>query len=348
MIRNVFCRLSLASLLTVIPLYGHVNAQQGRHFHLLKSYKVGGEGGWDYLTIDPESRRLFVSRSTHVMVIDAESGAVVGDIPNTPGVHGIALVPKLGKGFTSNGRDNSVTVFDLKDLKPQKMIKVGQNPDAIIYDPASERVFAFNGRSQDATAIDARTDSVAGTVSLGGKPEFAAADGKGRVFVNLEDKSEVVAFDSRKLSVLAHWSLKPGEEPSGMAMDRDSGRLFISCANKMMVVMSAADGRIITTLPTGAGTDAAAFDPQRKVAFSSNGEGTLTVIHEDSPDKFQVLENVPSQKSARTLTIDDKRHLIYLVAAQFGDAPAATTQQPRPRPAMIPGTFTVLIFGESD
>jgi DNA-binding beta-propeller fold protein YncE len=282
------------------------------------------------------------------MVIDAESGAVVGDIPNTPGVHGIALVPKLGKGFTSNGRDNSVTVFDLKDLKPQKMIKVGQNPDAIIYDPASERVFAFNGRSQDATAIDARTDSVAGTVSLGGKPEFAAADGKGRVFVNLEDKSEVVAFDSRKLSVLAHWSLKPGEEPSGMAMDRDSGRLFISCANKMMVVMSAADGRIITTLPTGAGTDAAAFDPQRKVAFSSNGEGTLTVIHEDSPDKFQVLENVPSQKSARTLTIDDKRHLIYLVAAQFGDAPAATTQQPRPRPAMIPGTFTVLIFGESD
>jgi DNA-binding beta-propeller fold protein YncE len=348
MIRNVFCRLSLVLLLTVIPLYGHVNAQHGRRFHLLKSYKVGGEGGWDYLTIDPDSRRLFISRSTHVMVVDAESGAVVGDIPNTPGVHGIALVPKLGKGFTSNGRDNSVTVFDLKDLKPQKTIKVGQNPDAIIYDPASERVFAFNGRSQDATAIDARTDSVAGTVSLGGKPEFAAADGKGRVFVNLEDKSEVLAIDSRKLSVLAHWSLKPGEEPSGMAMDRDSGRLFIACANKMMVVMSAADGRIITTLPTGAGTDAAAFDPQRKVAFSSNGEGTLTVIHEDSPDKFQVLENIPSQKSARTLTIDDKRHLIYLVAAQFGDAPAATAQQPRPRPAMIPGTFTVLVFGESD
>jgi DNA-binding beta-propeller fold protein YncE len=238
MIQKSFCRLSLAALLTLIPFYGHVNAQHGRQFHLLKSYKVGGEGGWDYLTIDPDSRRLFISRSTHVMVVDAGTGAVVGDIPNTPGVHGIALVPKLGKGFTSNGRENTVTVFGLKDLKPQKTIKVGQNPDAIIYDPASERVFAFNGRSQDATAIDARTDTVAGTVALGGKPEFAAANGKGRVFVNLEDKSEVVAIDSKKLSALSHWALKPGEEPSGMAMDRDNGRLFIACANNMMVVMN--------------------------------------------------------------------------------------------------------------
>lgn len=313
-------------------------------YHLAKTFKLGGEGGWDYLTVDSKARRVYLSRGTHVMVVDADSGAVVGDIPNTNGVHGIALVPDLKKGFISDGRDGTVTIFDLESLKVLGTVPAGKNPDAIIYDPASKRVFAFNGSSKDATAIDAKAGTVVGTIPLGGKPEFAVADEKGRVFVNIEDKSEIVQLDSSKLSVDNHWPIAPGEEPSGLAMDRKHRRLFSVCSNKLMVVVNADNGSIVATPPIGGGTDAAAFDPETGYAFSSNGEGTLTIVHEDSPEKFTVVDTVTTKSRARTMALDEKTHQVYTVTADFGAAPAPTAQQPRPRPPMIPGTFTLLIL----
>jgi YVTN family beta-propeller protein len=315
-------------------------------YHVIKQVKLGGEGGWDYLTFDAKSNRLYISRSTHVMVVDADSGAVVGDILNTPGVHGIAIVSDLNKGFTSNGRDSTVTVFDLKTLKVLKQIPVGKNPDAIIYDPASKRVFSFNGASSDTTAIDPQTETVAGTIALGGRPEFAVSDLGGHIFVNLEDKSQIVELDTRKLAVLNHWSLAPGEEPSGLAFDRKHKRLFSVCSNKLMTVMNADTGKIVTTVSIGSGPDAAGFDPETDLAFSSNGEGTLTVVHEDSPEKFSVVENVTTQRGARTMTLDPKTHRVFLVTAEFGPTPAPTPERPRPRPSIVPGSFTLLIVGK--
>jgi YVTN family beta-propeller protein len=321
-------------------------ASSSSGYHVIKQFKLGGEGWWDYLTFDAGARRLYISRSTHVMVLDADSGAVLGDIPNTAGVHGIAIVSDLNKGFTSNGRDSTVTVFDLKTLAVLKQIPVGKNPDAIIYDPASKRVFTFNGASNDATAIDPKSEMVTGTIPLDGKPEFAVADEDGHVFVNLEDKSVIAEVDSRKLTVLARWPLAPGEEPSGLAFDRRHKRLFSVCSNKLMVVINADNGKVITTLPIGSGVDAAGFDPETALGFSSNGEGTLTVIHEDSPEKFSVVENVTTQRGARTMTVDPKTHRVFLVTAEFGPPPAPTKERPRPRPSIVPGTFTLLIVGK--
>lgn len=320
-------------------------AQSSPGYHLLKKFVIGGDGGWDLLTFDSAAHRLYISRSTHVMVVDADSGAIVGDIPDTPRVHGIALAPEFGKGFTTNGGDATVTVFDLKTLKPLGRVKVGQNPDAVVYDPASKRIFVFNGNSKDTTAIDAKSSTVAGTLALGGKPELAVADEHGKVYVNLEDKSAVVAFDSRKLKVDATWPLAPGEEPTGIAMDRKHRRLFIACSNKMMAVLNADNGKLVTTVPIGSGVDGAAFDSARQLAFSSNGDGTLTVVHEDSPDKFSVVENVATQKGARTLDLDEKTHRVFLITAEFGPTPAPTAERPRPRPPMVPGTFTLLVMG---
>jgi DNA-binding beta-propeller fold protein YncE len=314
-------------------------------YHVTKKVKVGGEGFWDYLNVDSDARRLYISRGTHVMVLDADSLESVGDIPDTQGVHGIALAPELGRGFTSNGRANSVTIFDLKTLKALGEVKTGQNPDAIIYDPASRRVFTFNGRSGDSTAIDAASGTVARTIALDGRPEFAVADGKGHVYANLEDKSMVVAIDSQKLTVESRWSLAPGEEPSGMAMDRDHRRLYSGCHNKMMAVMDADNGKVVATPSIGEGVDANAFDPGTSLAFSSNGDGTLTVVHQDSPDKYTVLDNVPTQRGARTMALDLKTHNVYLVAAEFGPRPTPTADQPRPRPSIVPGSFTVLVVG---
>jgi YVTN family beta-propeller protein len=334
----------IISVSALVLLAGTVISAGPSGYHIAKTFKLGGEGGWDYLTVDSKARRVYISRGTHVMVVDADSGAVVGDIPNTNGVHGIAIAPDLDKGFISDGRDNAVTIFDLKTLKVLGTAATGKNPDAIIYDPASKRVFTFNGASNDATAIDAKTGTVAGTIPLGGKPEFAVADEKGHVFVNIEDKSEIIQFDANKLTVENHWPIAPGEEPSGLAIDRKHRRLFSVCSNKLMVVVNADDGKVITTLPMGAGTDAAGFDPETGFAFSSNGDGTLTVTHEDSPDKFVVVENVPTLRRARTMALDTKTHQVYTVTAEFGTAPAATAQQPRPRPPMVPGSFTLLVL----
>ena len=316
-------------------------------YHLIKRIEAGGEGGWDYLIVDPVQRRLYVSHATRVMVFDADSGASVGEIPNTNGVHGIAIARDLGKGFTSNGRDGSVTTFDLKTLKTAGQVKVGTNPDCIIYDSATRRVFAFNRGSSDVTALDATTGALVGLISLGGHPEFAVADGKGMVYVNLDDKSEVVALDSQRLAVKTRWSVAPGEDPSGMAMDLKTRRLFIVCGNKKMIVMNADNGHVVADLPIGAGVDAAAFDPETKLAFSSNGqEATMTVVHEDSADKFSVVEQVPTQRGARTMALDPKTHRVFLATAQYGPPPAATPERPNPRPTIVPGSFVVLVFGK--
>lgn len=318
----------------------------GSAYHLVKKIPLGGEGGWDYLTFDSGTGRLFISRATHVIVLDPASGKVIGDIPDTAGIHGIALASDLGRGFTSNGRAGTVTIFELKALAAIGQAKAGENPDAIVYDSASKRVFAMNGRSSDATAIDAASGAIAGTVPLGGKPEFAVADGRGRIYANIEDKSQLLALDSRKLEVVARWPLAPCEEPTGLAMDLEHRRLFAGCSNKLMAVVDADSGKVITTLPIGSGVDATAFDPGLQYAYASNGDGTLTVIHEETPDRFGVVENVSTQRGARTMALDPATHQVFLVTADFGPPPAATSAQPHPRPAIMPNTFVVLVFGK--
>jgi DNA-binding beta-propeller fold protein YncE len=314
-------------------------------YRLSGSLPIGGEGGWDYLKVDAAARRLYVSHATRVHVIDLEKGAIVGVIADTPGVHGIAVAPGLGRGFVSNGHANTVTVFDLKTLATVATIAVsGENPDAIAFDPASGRVFTFNGRSANATAIDAAGGEVVGTITLGGKPEFAVPDGRGTVFVNIEDTSELVAFDARTLEVKTRWPLAPCEEPSGLALDAEHRRLFSVCGNAMMAVVDADTGKVITTLPTGDGTDGAAFDPATGLAFASNGAGTLTVVHEDSPEMFTVLGNVTTKRGARTIALDESTHRLYLPTAQYGPPPSPTAERPHPRPSAIPGTFEVLVL----
>lgn len=314
-------------------------------YHLVHRIPLGGEGFWDYLAVDTVGHRLYVSRGTHVQVVDVDHDSLVGDIPNTAGVHGIAIANELGRGFTSDGRDSTVTIFDLKTLAPLGAVKVtGRNPDAIAYDPATRRVFTFNGGSGTSTAIDAATGKVVGTIQLGGKPEFAVVDGAGHLWVNLEDKSEIVAVDTKALTAATPWPLAPCEEPTGLAIDRASARLFAGCGSKVMAVMDARSGRVIATLPIGAGVDATAFDPATRLAFASCGEGVLTVVHEDSPDHYTVVANVPTQRSARTMALDPRTHRIYLSAAELGPRPAPTPEQPRPRPSIVPGSFAVLVM----
>ena len=309
-------------------------------YRVLKTLALGGEGGWDYLTVDSAARRVYLSRSKHVLVLDADTGAVTGDIPDTPGVHGIALAPDLSRGFTSNGRINSVTLFDLKTLKTLGTAAAGDNPDAILYDRASQLVFAFNGRSKDATVLNAADGKLAATIPLGGKPEFAVADGKGRVYVNIEDTAELVALDTHKLQVTARWPLAPCADPTGLAIDLATRRLFAACGNKLMVIADADSGKLLATLPIGAGVDAVEFDPELRLAFSSNGEGTLTVVRAESPDKFSVLETVPTRRGARTMALDTKTHNIFLPTADF-DPPAEGERRPRVKP----GTFMLLVAG---
>jgi len=315
-------------------------------YHVIKTYNLGGEGGWDYLNLDSSSRRLYISRATHVVVIDADSGKPVGDIPDTPGVHGIALAPELGRGFVSNGREGTVTIFDIQTLKLITKVKVGGNPDAILYDPATKRVFTFNGKSQDSTALDAAKGTVLGTIKLEGKPEFAASDGKGEIFVNIEDKSQLDAIDPAKLEVKSRWPLAPCEEPSGLSIDREHRRLFAGCDNKMMAVVDADSGKVIATPAIGDGVDATAFDPGTGLAFASCGEGVLTVVREESPSKFSVAENVKTQEGARTLALDEKTHQVFVVTAKFGPPPAPTADQPHPRHSILPDTFVVLVLGK--
>lgn len=316
-------------------------------YQLKQKFTIGGDGGWDYLTYDAAGKRLFISRGTRVQVVDPEKGTVIAEIPDTPGVHGIALAHDLGKGFTSNGRENTVTVFDLKTLKETSKIKLegAENPDAILYDPASKRVFTFNGRSKNATAIDVANGTVAGNIPLDGKPEFAAADGKGMVYVNIEDKSELTSIDARKATVVNTWKLEGCEEPSGLAMDQKTRRLFSGCHNRVMAIVNADTGKVVTTVPIGEGVDANAFDPGTNLAFSSNGDGTLTVVREEPADKFSVVQNAETQKFARTMALDPQSHDVFLVTAEIEELPPAEGQT-RPRRSMKPGTFTLLVMSQ--
>jgi DNA-binding beta-propeller fold protein YncE len=320
-------------------------APQGSGYHMLKKVVLGGEGGWDYLSVDSVSHRLFISRGTHIMVVDAD-GNTVGDIPNLQGTHGAQIVNEFGRGFSSNGRSNSVTIFDLKTLAPINEVKLpaADGPDGFLYDPASKNVFVFNARSHDATAVNAKTGEVGGTVPLGGKPEAAAADGAGHVWVNVEDKAQLLEFDSKEYKVLNTSPLPTCEEPTGMAIDLAHKRLFIGCHSKVMLVTDYA-GKVVASVPIGQGVDAANFDPATGFAFASCGDGTITVAHEDTPDKYTVVETISTQRGARTMTLDTANHRIFTVTSDFGPAPAATADNPNPRPTQIAGTFTLLIYG---
>ena len=342
--RNYFRRWSPASFVLIFVAAALAAAAPG--YKVVNTYKVGGDGGWDYLTADGVARRLYISRATHVIVLDLDSGKNVGDIADTPGVHGIALAPELGRGFTSNGREGTVSIFDLKTLATSGKVKVGENPDAILYDPATKRVFTFNGRSQDSTAIDATNGTVLGTIKLDGKPEFAASDGQGGVFVNIEDKSELVAIDPKKLEVKSKWALAPCESPSGLSMDKKNRRLFVGCENKMMAVVDADSGKVLATPAIGDGVDATAFDDETGLAFASCGEGVLSVIREDSREKFSVAESVSTQAGARTLALDSKTHNVFVVSAKFGPPPPATADNPHPRRSIVPDTFVVLVLSK--
>lgn len=314
---------------------------------VLQTWKLGGEGGWDYLTFDAKTKRLFVSRGTRVDVISADTGTVVGSIPDTQGVHGIALANDLRRGFTSNGRGNSITAFDLDSLQVIQQVEVpARNPDAILYDRMGQHVFTFNGASKDVTVLDATTFGIAARISVPDKPEFAVDDGGGQIFVNIESApGQMVVIDSKTLTVKATWPLPGCDSPSGLAIDRDHHRLFSVCDGKVMAVTDSQSGKHIASVPIGEYPDAAAYDRRRGLVYSSNGDGTLTVIHEDSNDHYTVLQTLATKRGARTMTLDPDSGKVYLVTSDFGPLPPPTDAQPRPRPTPIPGTFVMLVVG---
>ena len=314
-------------------------------YEVVAKYAIGGTGGWDFLSVDEKRHRLYVSRGDHVQVMDTRSGKVIGDLPGTAGVHGIAIAEDLGLGFTSNGRSDSVTVFDLDTLAAVETVKVtGANPDAILYDPSSKRVFTFNGRSANITAIDATTRRVVGTLAILGKPEVAVADGRGQVFVNIEDTNSIAVIEVATLTVSKYWALGSCEGPTGLAIDRQRERLFSVCNNKKMIVLDSRSGNVIKELPIGAQVDGAAFDPELNLAFSSNGDGTLTIVKSNESDQYAVVDTVGTQKSARTIALDSTTHRIYLPAASFAPPPPPTPEQAKPRAPMIPDSFVVLVL----
>jgi len=332
------------ALLVVICAAALAAAPPG--YRVIQKIHLGGDGFWDYPTADSAGRRLYLSHGTHVVVLDLDSGKVVGDIPDTQGVHGVAIADDLNRGFVTDGRTNDVTIFDLKTLAVIGKVPTGAGPDSIVYDPAAKRVFAFNGHSSNATVIDAATGTVAGTIALSGSPEYATADGDGKVYLNLEDKNQVVAIDSKSMAVVNSWPVAPCEGPSGMGIDAKHHRLFIGCHNRMMAVVDAASGKVIATPPIGPGVDGNGFDPGTGYGFSSNGaDGTLTVVGETAAGKFDVLESVPTQRGARTMTIDLKTHNVYLPTAEFGETPKPTAENPHPRPTIVKDSFTLVVVG---
>jgi DNA-binding beta-propeller fold protein YncE len=334
-------RAFLAPLLSL----GLLAAPPAAGFHILQTLPLGGPGGWDYVTLDASAKRLYVPRSDRVLVLDLE-GKSLGVIPGTDGVHGVALAPGLDRGYASNGRGNTITIFKLSTLAVLAQVKAtGEGPDAILFDPFTNRVFSFNGRGQNATVIDATKGEVVGTIPFGHKPEFAATDNLGHVYVNLEDSAELAVIDAQKLTIEKKWSLAPLEDPTGMALDLKHNRLFIVGGNKLMAVVDAKTGKLVATPAIGAGADAAVYDAELGLAFSSNGEGTLTVVRQDGPDQYTVLEQAPTKRGARTMALDPMTHRIYLPTAEYGPAPAATKENPRPRPTMLPDSFQFVVVG---
>jgi YVTN family beta-propeller protein len=340
--QGLWCWACVLASTLVLVFAGTASAQ---NYKVIRRIPIGAEGGWDYLKVDADAHRLYVARGDHLMIVDEASGKVLGDIPNTKGIHGAAIAADLNKGFTSNGGAGTVTVFDLKTLKPTGEIKTtGENPDSIIYDPATKRVFTFNGRSGNSTVIDATTDKVVGTVNLGGKPEEPALDGRGNMFVNLEDKSSIMEFDTKTLAVKGTWSLAPCDGPSALAADTKNHRLFAAC-DKMIAVFNPDTGKVVATPAIAGDPDGNGFDPGTGLVFASVREGFLTVIHQDSPDKYSIVGNVNTQFGARTMALDPKTHHVFTETADFKAAAAPTPENPHPRPQAIPSTFVIIELG---
>jgi len=324
-----------------------LQAAHGQNYKLLKSIPIGGEGGWDYLAIDATARKLYVTHASKIVIVDLAQDKVVGEIADTPGVHGFAIAAELGQGFSSNGTESRVSVIDLKTLKTIAKIETGENPDAILYEPARSEVYAFNSRGKSATVIDAKIDKVVATVPLSGKPEFAAADLKsGRVFCNIEDKDKVAVIDTKTHLVIASWPLAPGKEPTGMAFDAAHHRLFVGCHNKTMSMLDSETGKIIATVQIGAGVDACAFDDATQLAFASCGDGTLTIAKEETPDKLAVVQTLTTERGARTMALDSKTQRVYTCTAQIAPEPASPSPPAgeRRRPSYVPGTFHLLVY----
>ena len=315
-------------------------------YRLLHTIPIGGAGGWDYLRVDPAGTRLYVAHGTQVEVVDLKTRTLLGTIPNTPGVHGIEVVPSANRGYITCGRTNQCVVFDLATLKPVATVPTGPKPDALLYDAFSKRVFLFGNDGGKSTVLDGKSSLVVGTAALGGDVEEGVSDGRGSIFVNIENKNEVTEFDAKTLAVKKRYALAPGEEPTGLGYDRKTNRLFSGCANEKLVVTDSRTGKQIAVLPTGKGTDGAVFDPATNNILVSNGAGTLTVIHQDSPTKYTLVANVPTARGARTLALDPKSHHIFTCTADYGPAPAPTAENPNPRPSVVPGTFRVLEFGK--
>jgi DNA-binding beta-propeller fold protein YncE len=305
---------------------------------------VGGDGGWDYLSVDPNTHLLYLSRANHVTVVDTGNGKIVGEIPDTAGVHGIALAPELNRGFISCGKSNVVKVFDLRTRAVLANVVTGDGPDAILYEPSTRRVFAFNGRGKSATVIDAKNNAVVATIALAGKPEYARADGRGNVFVNIEDTAELAKIDAHGAVLQARWSLPGCEEPTGLALDAEHRRGFSTCGNQIMAVTNLDTGQSVASVPIGKGVDGGEFDAAAQNAFSANGEGTVTVVHEVAPDQYTALQTLSTQRGARTIALDTGTHRLYLPTADLSAPAPATNENLHPRPTPIPGTFVVLVL----
>ena len=346
--KNCFCGLACVGLAAALmAAFGSIGARAyaAPSYHVVRTLSIGGDGGWDYILDDSVDNRLYITRGTHVMVLDTDSGKVIGDIPNLSGIHGVVVDHRSGRGFISNGGSASVTIFDLHTLQTIGSVPTDQGPDCICFDPATERVFTFNGRAGTSTAIDAKTGKVLATITLPGRPEFAMADGNGHIYDNIEDKSEVVAIDTKKLAIDNTWPIAPGDGPSGLAVDSKHRRVFSVCGNQTMTVLDADTGKLVAALPIGNGPDACRYDPGTGLVFSPNGrDGTLSIYHEDNPNKFTLVQTVTTQAGARTMALDTKTHHVFVVTAQFQPPPAGApaTGPGRYRRQIVPGSFVVI------
>ncbi|HKE91763.1 MAG TPA: hypothetical protein VKB45_15620 [Gemmatimonadales bacterium] len=329
-------------IFSILLFIGGTVGLRSQSYHVTHTYTLGGAGGWDYLSLDTVGHRLFVARQDRVMVLDPASGKLLAEIPGLNRAHGVAFDYAGGKGFATSGGDSSVVIFDLKTLRVTGRTMVAPDADAVLFDAATKRIFTFNGDSRSASVIDAASGKNIGTIDLGGGPEFAVSAGDGKLYVNLEDSSAVVEIDAAAMKVLRRWPLAPCESPSGLAIDREHHRLFSGCHNQVMAISDAQAGKVVATVPIGQGVDANRFDPGTQLAFASTGDGNITVVHEDGPDTYTVVGNVATKRGARTMEVDLKSHVVYTVSADFGQPPAPTADQPRPRPPILPGSFALL------
>jgi YVTN family beta-propeller protein len=339
----------MKALIAAFLLIALFNTKAENVYKLLNEIPIGGEGGWDYVTIDAAAHRLYLSHATKVVVVDLTKNAIVGEISDMPGVHGFIVAPDLERGFSSNGKESKVSVVDLKTLRTTSKIETGANPDALLYEPRHSEVYVFNHSGNSVTVINAKTAGVVSTIALGGSPEFAVVDSAaGRVYCNIEDKSEVAAIDTTKHEVVARWPLAPGTEPTGMALDAAHHRLFVGCHNKLMAMLDTETGKVVATVPIGAGVDGCAFDDATQLVFASCGDGATTIAKEETPDKLTVVQTLKTERGARTIALDPKTHRIYLPTAQFEPVPSPSPGASPTRPKIVPNTLKVLVYGPAE